>query len=169
MVHVVVPDAVTVAVAICHVLPLQNRLSLERWMIARTLAAPALTEWFGARCAADPFLREQGLVLLGEVASVSVAHSAFEAIAGVPYQHTEMLGAIWRESVDGYLRTGERAIRRQSIRLQRKRGRLGGIGQPCGQRLEVGQGWQSEQVPRGLDRDRSGFAPQGNERELRAR
>ncbi len=43
-------------------------------------------------------------MLLGEVASVSVAHSAFEAIAGVPYQHTEMLGAIWRESVEGYLR-----------------------------------------------------------------
>lgn len=77
---------------------------------ARTLAAPALTEWFQARCAADPFLREQGLVLLGEVASVSVAHSAFEAIAGVPYQHTEMLGAIWRESVEGYLDVGERAI-----------------------------------------------------------
>jgi siderophore synthetase component len=77
---------------------------------ARTLAAPALSAWLGARCAADPFLREQGLVLLGEVASVSVAHSAFEAIADVPYQHTEMLGAIWRESVVGHLRAGERAI-----------------------------------------------------------
>ncbi len=76
----------------------------------RTLAAPALTQWFTAACAADPFLREQGLVLLGEVASVSVAHSAFEAIAGVPYQHTEMLGAIWREPVHGHLRAGERAI-----------------------------------------------------------
>ena len=43
----------------------------------------------------------RGLVLLGEVASVSVAHSAFEAIAGVPYQHTELLGAIWREPVAG--------------------------------------------------------------------
>ena len=77
---------------------------------ARTLAAPALTQWFQARCAADPFLREQGLVLLGEVASVSVAHSAFESIADVPYQHTELLGAIWRESVHGHLRAGERAI-----------------------------------------------------------
>jgi siderophore synthetase component len=77
---------------------------------ARTLAAPALTEWFQARCAADPFLVEQGLVLLGEVASVSVAHSAFEAIVGVPYQHTELLGAIWREPVEGYLRADERAI-----------------------------------------------------------
>ena len=37
---------------------------------ARTLAAPALTQWFTGACAADPFLREQGLVLLGEVASV---------------------------------------------------------------------------------------------------
>lgn len=77
---------------------------------ARTLAAPALTQWFTACCAADPFLREAGLVLLGEVASVSVAHSAFEAIAGVPYQHTEMLGAIWRDPVGPHLRDGERAI-----------------------------------------------------------
>ena len=77
---------------------------------ARTLAAPALTQWLTGLCDADPFLREAGLVLLGEVASVSVAHSAFEAIADVPYQHTEMLGAIWREPVAGRLRPGERAI-----------------------------------------------------------
>lgn len=76
----------------------------------RTLAAPALTQWLTGACAADPFLREAGLVLLGEVASVSVAHSAFEAIAGVPYQHTEMLGAIWREPVAAHLQDGERAI-----------------------------------------------------------
>ncbi len=77
---------------------------------ARTLAAPALTQWLTAACAADPYLREMGLVLLGEVAGVSVAHSAFEAIADVPYQHTEMLGAIWREPVHAHLREGERAI-----------------------------------------------------------
>ena len=76
----------------------------------RTLAAPALTQWLTGLCAADPFLRETGLVLLGEVASVSVAHSAYEAIAGVPYQHTEMLGAIWREPVDAHLHAGERPI-----------------------------------------------------------
>jgi siderophore synthetase component len=44
------------------------------------------------------------------VASVSVAHRAFAAVPGVPYQHTEMLGAIWRESVAGHLRPGERAV-----------------------------------------------------------
>ena len=77
---------------------------------ARALAAPALSAWLVERCDADPYLREQGLVLLGEVASVSVAHSAFEAIADVPYQHTEMLGAIWRDSVHAHLRPGERAL-----------------------------------------------------------
>jgi siderophore synthetase component len=77
---------------------------------ARTLVAPRLTEWFLARAGADPFLQEVGLVLLGEVAGVSVAHPAFEAVPGVPYQHTEMLGAIWRESVVGHLRPGERAV-----------------------------------------------------------
>ncbi|MDA0161157.1 hypothetical protein OM076_12840 [Solirubrobacter ginsenosidimutans] len=74
----------------------------------RTLAAPALSAWLKARVAQDPFLSE--LIMLGEVASVSVAHRAFESIAGVPYQHTELLGAIWREPVETYLRPGERAI-----------------------------------------------------------
>jgi siderophore synthetase component len=76
----------------------------------RTLAAPALSAWLKGRVAEDPFLRETGLILPGEVASVSVAHRAFELVEDVPYQHTELLGAIWRESVDGYLEDGERAI-----------------------------------------------------------
>ena len=76
----------------------------------RTLAAPRLTEWFLAVTGADPFLQETGLVLLGEVASVSVAHQAFEQVPDVPYQHTEMLGAIWRDSVVPHLRDGERAV-----------------------------------------------------------
>jgi siderophore synthetase component len=77
---------------------------------ARALAAPALTEWFTGLCGADPFLAEAGLVLLGEVASASVAHPALESVAGVPYQHTEMLGAIWRDSVEPQLAPGERAV-----------------------------------------------------------
>ncbi|MBE2314574.1 IucA/IucC family siderophore biosynthesis protein [Solirubrobacter sp. CPCC 204708] len=76
----------------------------------RTLAAPALSAWLQERVLSDAFLRETGVILLGEVASVSVAHPAFEAVADVPYQHTELLGAIWRESVDTYLHEGERAI-----------------------------------------------------------
>jgi siderophore synthetase component len=76
----------------------------------RTLVAPSLTEWFLTVTGADPFLQETGLVLLGEVASVSVGHPAFGAVPGVPYQHTEMLGAIWRDSVVPRLGPGERAV-----------------------------------------------------------
>jgi siderophore synthetase component/RimJ/RimL family protein N-acetyltransferase len=78
----------------------------------RTLAAPALTEWLTGLLAGDPFLAEAGLVLLGEVASVSVGHPAFAAIEGVPYQHTEMLGAIWRTSPAAHVRPeeGEKAL-----------------------------------------------------------
>jgi siderophore synthetase component len=76
----------------------------------RTLAAPALTAWLTGLARTDPFLQETGVVFLGEVASVSIAHPAYEAIPGVPYQHTEMLGAIWRESVQPHLRAGEQAI-----------------------------------------------------------
>jgi siderophore synthetase component len=76
----------------------------------RTLAAPRLSAWLRERVLGDPFLRETGVILLGEVASVSVAHPAFEAVADVPYQHTELLGAIWREPVQAYLAPGERAI-----------------------------------------------------------
>jgi siderophore synthetase component len=76
----------------------------------RTMAAPALTAWFQGLVARDEFLRESGLVMLGEVASVSVAHRAFTAVPDVPYQHTEMLGAIWRDSVVPHLIPGERAI-----------------------------------------------------------
>ncbi|AYY14611.1 IucA/IucC family siderophore biosynthesis protein [Actinobacteria bacterium YIM 96077] len=76
----------------------------------RALAAPALTEWLAQVVATDGFLQETGIVLLGEVASVSVAHPTYEAVPDVPYQHTEMLGAIWREPVDPYVRAGEQAV-----------------------------------------------------------
>lgn len=76
----------------------------------RTLAAPALTSWLASVVDGDAFLRETGVILLGEVAGVSVAHPAYEALPGVPYQYTEMLGAIWREPVQPYLRPGEQAV-----------------------------------------------------------
>jgi siderophore synthetase component len=77
---------------------------------AATLAAPALSQWFAGMIDGDPFLRERGLVLLREVAAVSVAHRPFERIVGVPYQHTEMLGALWRDPLAPRLEPGERAF-----------------------------------------------------------
>ena len=76
----------------------------------RTLAAPALTQWLTDVVDNDAFLAETGVIFLGEVAGVGVRHRTYEALDGVPYQHTEMLGAIWRESVHPRLHDEERAV-----------------------------------------------------------
>ncbi|WP_181018969.1 IucA/IucC family protein [Streptomyces roseicoloratus] len=74
----------------------------------RTLAAPAVTSWVHGLRDADPFLREEcGVILLGEVASITVEHPLYDRLPEVPYQYKELLGAIWREPLR--LPPGERA------------------------------------------------------------
>ncbi|MFF6794423.1 IucA/IucC family protein [Streptomyces filamentosus] len=74
----------------------------------RTLAAPAVTAWVHGLRDADPFLHEEcGVILLGEVASVTVEHPLYDRLPEVPYQYKELLGAIWREPLR--LPPGERA------------------------------------------------------------
>ncbi|WP_031075841.1 IucA/IucC family siderophore biosynthesis protein [Streptomyces sp. NRRL S-118] len=74
----------------------------------RTLAAPAVTAWVHALRDHDPFLRDEcGVILLGEVASVTVEHPLYDHLPEVPYQYKELLGAIWREPLR--LPPGERA------------------------------------------------------------
>lgn len=74
----------------------------------RTLAAPAVTAWVHGLRDADPFLRDEcGVILLGEVASVTVEHPLYDRLPEVPYQYKELLGAIWREPLR--LPPGERA------------------------------------------------------------
>lgn len=76
----------------------------------RTVAAPALTSWVLGLAEGDAFLRDEArVVLLGEVASVSVRHPVLEEIPEVPYQYRELLGAIWREPISAKLDPGERA------------------------------------------------------------
>ncbi|NBE51289.1 IucA/IucC family protein [Streptomyces boluensis] len=76
----------------------------------RTFAAPAVTAWVHALRDADPFLREEcRVILLGEVASVTVEHPVYDGLPDVPYQYRELLGAIWREPLDHALDPGERA------------------------------------------------------------
>jgi siderophore synthetase component len=43
------------------------------------------------------------VVLLGEVASLAVPHPDYETLPGAPYQYRELLGCIWRESLEGRL------------------------------------------------------------------
>ncbi|GAA5027593.1 IucA/IucC family siderophore biosynthesis protein [Actinopolymorpha pittospori] len=76
----------------------------------RTVAAPAVTAWVLGLRDADPFLAEETrVILLGEVASVTVRHQVLESLAGVPYQYRELLGAIWRQPLPAQLDDGERA------------------------------------------------------------
>jgi siderophore synthetase component len=76
----------------------------------RTLAAPAVTAWVQGIAETDSYLREQcRIVLLGEVASVTVRHDILDALPAIPYQYRELLGAIWREPLPGKLDPHERA------------------------------------------------------------
>ncbi|RMI37328.1 IucA/IucC family protein [Streptomyces triticirhizae] len=76
----------------------------------RTLAAPAVTGWVLGLRDADPFLAEETrVILLGEVASVTVEHPLYDRLATVPYQYRELLGCIWREPIEKYLEPQERA------------------------------------------------------------
>ncbi|MFJ2113505.1 IucA/IucC family protein [Streptomyces sp. NPDC087850] len=76
----------------------------------RTTAAPAVTAWMHGVRDADPFLRDEcGVILLGEVASVTVEHPLYDHLPEVPYQYKELLGAIWREPLQTRLVPGERA------------------------------------------------------------
>ncbi|GAA1265724.1 IucA/IucC family siderophore biosynthesis protein [Kitasatospora nipponensis] len=75
----------------------------------RTLAAPAVTGWIHALRDQDAFLRETcRVVLLGEVASVTVEHPYYAQLPEAPYQYKELLGAIWREPLGPQLDPGER-------------------------------------------------------------
>ncbi|UYM25375.1 IucA/IucC family siderophore biosynthesis protein [Streptomyces albus] len=76
----------------------------------RTLAAPAVTDWVHRLRDRDPYLRDEcRVILLGEVASVTVLHPVYDRLPEVPYQFKELLGAIWREPLTGHLDPGERA------------------------------------------------------------
>ncbi|MET9605533.1 IucA/IucC family siderophore biosynthesis protein [Streptomyces sp. NPDC006512] len=89
-----------------------------------TLAAPAVTAWIHSLRDADPFLRDEcRVVLLGEVASVTVRHPVYDQLPEVPYQYKELLGAIWREPLTGRLAPGERARTLASLLHTDPRGR----------------------------------------------
>ncbi|MEU0493272.1 IucA/IucC family protein [Nocardiopsis sp. NPDC006139] len=73
-------------------------------------AAPVSTGWVHALRAGDAFLAERHRVILpGEVAAVAVRHPVLEDIPDAPYRHRQLLGALWREPVAGFLEPGEQA------------------------------------------------------------
>lgn len=71
---------------------------------------PVLSRWLADTARRDPVLARARTIVLGEVAGAFYPHPIHEQIDGVPYQHREMLGAIWRESVHALTEPGERGI-----------------------------------------------------------
>ncbi|SFS97750.1 IucA/IucC family protein [Halostagnicola kamekurae] len=74
-------------------------------------AAPAVTEFIKSTRDGDRFLREEcELLLPGEVASVNYDHPKFSQFDEAPYQYHELLGCVWRESVNSMLTEDERPL-----------------------------------------------------------
>ncbi len=77
--------------------------------------APRVTTWVMNILQQDAYLQSLGLVLLGEVATVSYTHPYYHSIIDPPYQYREFLGVLWRESAEKYLQPGERIITMASL------------------------------------------------------
>ncbi|MFC6245011.1 IucA/IucC family protein [Flavobacterium psychroterrae] len=69
--------------------------------------APLLTEYIKDILKKDQHLQKMGVVLLGEMVSVSYTHPNYSKIENYPYQYNEYLGAMWRESPINFLKHGE--------------------------------------------------------------
>ena len=69
---------------------------------------PAFSAWLAGKAAGDPALA--GTVILRERAGAFYPHPVYERIADAPYQYREMLGVIWRESVESRLEPGTGAM-----------------------------------------------------------
>lgn len=79
-----------------------------RGLCAKQLSiAPKLTLWIKDLLKKDMHLKNMGVVLLGEVVSVSYKHPGYSKIVNPPYQYNEFLGAMWRESPVNFLKPGE--------------------------------------------------------------
>lgn len=69
---------------------------------------PNFSAWLADKAATDPALAPA--TVLREPAGAFYPHPLYEQIEGVPYQFREMLGVIWRESVETHLKSGQSAM-----------------------------------------------------------
>lgn len=69
---------------------------------------PRFSAWLAEKAAEDPALAPA--IVLREPAGAFYPHPRYEQIEGVPYQFREMLGVIWRESVETHLKPGQSAM-----------------------------------------------------------
>ncbi|AYZ35755.1 IucA/IucC family siderophore biosynthesis protein [Chryseobacterium indologenes] len=84
--------------------------------------APAITAWVKSLIKGDTYLDHKGTIFLGEEASIAYLHPQYGAIANVPYQYNEFLGALWRESAENYLESDEEMVTMASLLYVDKNG-----------------------------------------------
>ncbi|ELZ95888.1 siderophore biosynthesis protein [Haloferax mucosum ATCC BAA-1512] len=77
----------------------------------QALEAPRVTEYVKSIRDGDSFLRDDcNLVLPGEIASINYDHPKFSQLEDAPYQYHELLGAVWRESVESLVEDDEQVL-----------------------------------------------------------
>lgn len=82
----------------------------------RTQAAPLLTSWLKKKYSEDSFFQKEcRLIMLGEIASIDVPHFYYSQLDNIPYQYKELLGVIWRENVNVYLKPYESIVTMASL------------------------------------------------------
>jgi len=69
-----------------------------------------LSNWLHERCQMDALLYDRGTEVLKEPVGVSCSHPHYAQIDKAPYRFNEMLGVVWRESVQSKLRSDEQAM-----------------------------------------------------------
>lgn len=81
----------------------------------RNFFAPQISEWLLRILKNDQQLQETGVVLLGELATVTVKQPAFDKLSSPPYQFTELLGCLWRDSVENYITDNQKVISQAAL------------------------------------------------------
>ncbi|MFB2537731.1 MULTISPECIES: IucA/IucC family protein [unclassified Acinetobacter] len=88
----------------------------------RNRLAPQITEWLLDIYAKDQDIQKTGLVLLGELATITATQPAFDQLPNPPYQFTELLGCLWRDSVENYVTAEQQVISQAALIHQDKNG-----------------------------------------------
>lgn len=61
-----------------------------------------LSQWLFDLSQTDPLLKARGLIVQGEICGVHVNHPMQQQIGQAPYRYHEMLGVVWRESLEQF-------------------------------------------------------------------
>ncbi|KRF07122.1 hypothetical protein ASG89_17385 [Paenibacillus sp. Soil766] len=85
---------------------LLNTSSSRQLLPHYTVTAPVLSAWLQTLVDEDPYLKDEAkLILLREIAALS-----YDPQGSTPSPLYAAVGCIWRESLQGYLRTGEETV-----------------------------------------------------------